>query len=510
MLRRLGTRRLAVWIVGAVALYAALGFLVAPPLVRYQLESALGEQLGRKVTVEAVRINPFALSGSIHDFALKEPDGRADAAGFEDLSVNVSLASLLRLGVVVESATLSKPYVRVVRLQEDRHSFQDILDRLAKAPPGPRDAEPARFAVYNVRVSDGRIDLDDRPAKTQHAVTDIQLGLPFVSSLPGEVDLVVQPRLAAKINGAPFEIAGETKPFKHTQEATLRIDIDDLELAKYLAYVPLRVSVRSGTLTTRLVLTSIAGRNGELQTLALSGEAYLERVAVRQADGGPLAALGKLSVDLEALDFLKRRAAVRLVRIEALELDIVRGRDGNFNLQDVAPARPAAAPAKPAAQSREPPFLLTVQEVALSGGQVRFVDRTPAQPARVELNDIALQVEGLSSAPETRADLKLTARVNRAAPMEIAGKVHVLSSDVFIDLVASVRDVDLRPLSPYSIMHAGYAIGKGSFSAKHVVKLEKRKLGTENSIRLVDFTLGEKVDSPTATSLPVALAVSVL
>ncbi|HEX7249042.1 MAG TPA: hypothetical protein VF262_01520, partial [Burkholderiales bacterium] len=59
-------RKLALWIAGAVALYALIGFLVAPPIARQQLERALGEQLGRPVAIEGVRINPFALSASVH------------------------------------------------------------------------------------------------------------------------------------------------------------------------------------------------------------------------------------------------------------------------------------------------------------------------------------------------------------------------------------------------------------------------------------------------------------
>src|SRR5262245_22408048 len=120
-------RKIALWTAGAVALYAVLGFLVAPPIVRHQLEKALAEQLGRRVTIETVRINPFALSASVRNFALKEADGSADAAGFEELSVDVAVASLLRGAVVVEAVTLAKPYVRVARLEDHSYSFQDIL-----------------------------------------------------------------------------------------------------------------------------------------------------------------------------------------------------------------------------------------------------------------------------------------------------------------------------------------------------------------------------------------------
>ena len=503
------SRRIALWLGGAILLYALLGFVVAPPIVRHELEKNLSGLLGRQVTVESVRINPFALTASVRGLAVKEPDGAADFAGFEDLSVNVTWSSLFRLGVVVESLSLTKPYVRVARLEDKKYSFQDIVDRFANAPPAPPGPPKAAapFAVYNIKVSDGRVEFDDRPAKTRHAVTDIQVGLPFVSSLPKEVDIVVQPRLAARIDGAEFEIAGETKPFKDTHETTLRIDIDNLEIAKYLEYapVPLRIKVPSGTLTTRLVLKSTAVAGERLQTLGLSGTATLQRVAIRQADGSPLAALARASVELESLDFLQRRAAIKSVRIEAPELDLVREKDGRLNLQAAFPAQPAAAPAEPGE-----PFAVTIGDIALLGGQFRFADRTTDKPVRVALNDISMAVEGLSSAPESRADVKLTARVNRTAPVEIAGKVNLLSKDLFAELTATERDIDLLPMSPYSAMYAGYAIAKGRLTLKHVIKLQARRLGTENSIRLEQFTFGERVDSPTATKLPVALALAVL
>src|SRR5262249_17969396 len=147
-------RKISLWLAGVLALYAVVGFLIAPPIVRHQLEKQLTELLGRQVTVESVRINPFALSASVRNVAVKDSTGKADAASFEDLSVNVTWSSLLQGGVVVESTQLAKPYVRVVREADGKYDFQDILDRFAAAPPAP-STEPKRavpFAVYNVRI----------------------------------------------------------------------------------------------------------------------------------------------------------------------------------------------------------------------------------------------------------------------------------------------------------------------------------------------------------------------
>src|SRR5690349_11073376 len=114
-LGRARLRRIAIWAGSIVALYAIVGFLVAPPIARSQAESALTELLGRKVTVERVRINPFALSASVLGFAIRDREGEGSLVAFDELYVNFTLSSLFRLAPVVEEVRLVRPAVRVVR-----------------------------------------------------------------------------------------------------------------------------------------------------------------------------------------------------------------------------------------------------------------------------------------------------------------------------------------------------------------------------------------------------------
>ena len=726
-------RRLALWAGGLVVLYAVIGFLVAPPIVRHELEQILARELGRKVTVEQVRINPFALSAAVRNFRLKERDGSTDAVSFEELGVNVTLSSLIRFGVVVESVQLSKPYVRLVRYEDGKYNFQDIVDRFANAPAAPSPA-PApqtsgaspRFAVYNVVLRDGRIDFDDQPQKAKHAVTDLQIGLPFVSSLPRQVDIVVAPRLSANVNGTTLEIIAEAKPFKESHEAKVHLDIEDLELGKYLEYspVPLRIRVPSARLDTRLVLSFAMAQSGGLQTLALSGTASLRRLAVQHADGAPLAALQALSVELDSFDFLQKRAAIAKVRVEAPEVDITREEDGRFKLLGVVPPAPAA-PAAAAPRSNESPFRFSVAEFALTDGTVRFVDRSPGKPVNLALGKLAVSVNDLGNGgqsakvkigsvlgakgrfgydgslqlvpvrtegqlevvglrvdafapyieqllnvvvtsgafstrgrlsvavpegsplqiayradagisafasldqatkqdllnwkslavtgidfqlaplkvgigeialadlysrlivnpdgtlnwrgvpkqteavspppapapaaeraaagpppdihlgkivlhggrinfsdyfirpnytvmltgveasmtemtPEKPSELNLAARIHQTSPVEVAGKVNVLSPDLVLDMKASARDIQLSEVSAYSAKYAGYGIEKGTLSVRLSYRVQDRKLEAQNNVYLDQLTFGEKVDSPTATKLPVQFAVALL
>ena len=93
----------------------------------------------------------------------------------------------------------------------------------------------------------------------------------------------------------------------------------------------------------------------------------------------------------------------------------------------------------------------------------------------------------------------------RNAPLEVAGKVNPLSKDLFVDLKASARDIEISPMTPYAVKYAGYGIEKGKLSLKLSYLIENRKLVAENSIYLDQLTFGERVENPTATQLPVLL-----
>ena len=504
LLRQGRARSIAIWVGGVVAAYAFLGILVAPPIVRLQLEHVLTEQLGREVTVDRVRINPFALSAAVRGFALKSRDGSGNDFAFDELYLDVAASSLFRLAPVVESVRLAKPYVRVVRNEDKSYSFQDIIDRFASRPPSPPGPTP-RFAFYNILLTDGSIEFDDRPNKARQIVSDLQIGIPFISSLPSQIDISVQPRLAAKVNGAPMELLGETKPFEDARQTTLRIDIDELPLAKYSEYIPasMHLRIESGTLTTRLGL-ALSMQNERLHTLTLSGTAALKNFAALRTDRTPLLALGALSVDIGALDFVNRRAAIKSVRVESPRVDIVRHKDEQFNFAGLVPEPTQADDAEPG-----PPFGFSVEEIALSRGAVRVLDETtPAQPFRLVLDNLSLSIAGLGNAPEDKAAIRLACDAGKAR-LAIAGTLAI-APELFVDAKANVKDVDLVQFTPYTGKYVGYAVQKGKLSLKVSYLIDKRKVSADNDVYLDQLTFGDRVESPTATSLPVLFAVALL
>src|SRR5262245_66284534 len=57
-----------------LVLFALVGFFLVPPVARYYLAKELTEQLGRQVTVERIKVNPFSMVAIVRGLSTKERD----------------------------------------------------------------------------------------------------------------------------------------------------------------------------------------------------------------------------------------------------------------------------------------------------------------------------------------------------------------------------------------------------------------------------------------------------
>ena len=336
--------RRALWGAGAVALVGVAGFLVAPPLVKSLAARQLGELLHRPVSIEGLSINPYALSAEVRGLRVLEREGGATALGFTSLYANVSLESVFRGGAVVEEVRLVEPLVSVVRLEGRRYNWSDVIDEMLAKPD---DGSKSHFAVHNIRIEQGRIEFDDRPAGQKHVVADLALGVPFVSNLPSQVETFVEPLLAMKINGAPFEIRGKARPFAADRESVVDLKLDGFDLTRFLAYVPVEKTFRlPGARLSSDLQASFTQPPEGAPALTLKGGVGLDGVEIQHADGAPAIKLPSLKVAINRLAPLAREVDIASVTLDKPEVTVGRDREGRISLLSLVP-RPAPQPAAP-------------------------------------------------------------------------------------------------------------------------------------------------------------------
>ncbi|MDD3326419.1 MAG: DUF748 domain-containing protein [Zoogloea sp.] len=449
-------RRRALWGAGVVALVGVAGFLVAPPLVKSVAESQLTELLHRPVSIEGVSINPYALSAEVRGLRVLEREGGATALSFASLYANVELESVFRGGAVVQEVKLVEPMLSVARLEGQRYNWSDVIDEMLAKPD---DGSKSSFAVHNIRIEKGRIEFDDRPAGLKHVVADLELGVPFVSNLPSQVETFVEPLLAMKVNDTPFEIRGKAKPFAADRESVVDLKFEGFDLTRYLAYLPVEKTFRlpSARLSSSLE-ASFEQPPGGAPALNIKGGVSLEAVEVQHADGAPAIKLPSLKVAIDRLAPLTKEVAIASVTLDKPEVTVSRERDGRLSLLSLIP-KPAAAPAPAVGKPDEKPAApaLTLGEFKIDGGRIDFTDHLAAGPFHKIIQDFKVSLRKLAlpaAAPaeldfgfSTDAGEQLTHQGTLGlAPLKAAGLLELSGLDLpahKLYLAATMKEAEL-------------------------------------------------------------------
>ena len=236
------------------------------------------------------------------------------------------------------------------------------------------------------------------------------------------------------------------------------------------------------------------------------------------------------SIELAGMRFVSAPFSVDLRRLSLDEFfaRAILGEDGQLNLKQLAgtppadkaeggavapesdvPAATAAAPAvggSPAAETTRLP--VRIDEIVIRKSRVDFSDQFIKPPYRASLTGLEGKITALAAGQRGLIDLR--GQVDRSAPLAISGEVDPFGGQLFLNLAARVKGVDMPAMSPYAERYLGYELSKGklSFDVKYLV--DHGELKAENTLFLDQITFGNKVESPEALSVPVTMAVALL
>lgn len=187
-----------------------LSWWLVPVLAKGPLERQASALLGRPVTVGAIEFTPWTLEVALRDIVVGGLDGAPPQLTIARVYADGELQSLLRLAPVVDALAVEAPHLRLALLADGRYDVDDILARFASPADAPPSA-PARLAFYNLTLSGGAIDFSDATVDKTHAVRQLALQVPFISTLPSQRDVQVEPHLSFELGGSHFSSSADRK-----------------------------------------------------------------------------------------------------------------------------------------------------------------------------------------------------------------------------------------------------------------------------------------------------------
>jgi outer membrane protein OmpA-like peptidoglycan-associated protein len=158
----------------------------------------------------------------------------------------------------------------------------------------------------------------------------------------------------------------------------------------------------------------------------------------------------------------------------------------------------------------EGPIPMNIDLVKIDDFAVDFIDGSIAPPFKTELEIANATVKGLSSDPSARADFKIDGSIDKSATINSSGQMNPLNAMHYAKVDFVLKDFQLPPVSPYSGKYAGYTIDDGKLDLEMKYRVDNNSFSGDNKIFVDRMRLGERIDSPAATNLPVGLAVTLL
>ena len=474
-----------------------------------------------------LQLNNVAVS--IAPFAIKAPDGRP-LAKLERLDVSETSVDLAKQQVVVGKIRSQKLETWAALEADGQLDWQKLFASQPSKPAAKAAAEPAstpatadspkpepsapdkpwQVLLKDVQLRNYTVHLADRSANPPVTldVTPLNVDLQDFDSL----------------NGSPFKLKLDTGLGKQGKiladgtvnlapvNAQLNVKTQDIDLRVAQSYINpfIRLELRSGMLGSDLKVNL---KSTEPLALSVTGRAQIDQLHTLDT--------------LKTRDFLKWQQVVveglNYQHGDSLSIDKVNlfqpyvrfmiNDDRTTNIDDLLIPQPAdsgtaTAAAKPA--SKDKPLGIRIGGIAINDGSANFADFSLTPNFATAVQQLNGQIGTIDSRQSKPATVDIKGKVDRYAPVTIKGAVNPFDPMASLDITTSFKRVELTTLTPYSGKFAGYRIRKGRLNLDLHYLITKGQLKAENKVVVEQLQLGERVDSPDATSLPLKLAIALL
>jgi AsmA protein len=294
-------RKIAIVIGIVVAVIAlAVGIFVAtfnPNDYRATVQSKLEQQLDRKVALGNMELGLLPLRFRVFNLSITDDPKFSNRAFIQtqELSVSVKLLPLLSKSVQIDSLTLERPSVELIKNAQGVWNFATIGQKTPSTASS--SSGPQQFSLDELAISDGLVaitDMQDRKPRTVYDHINLKL-TDFAPDSPFNLDASVHlpgagsQEVALKGKGGPLSHANPAAtPFKGT------LDLKAVQIAGLQKFLQSPALVNTdGVLSGH---TDIATENGKLSA---NGQMNLDKPRLHGIDVGyPINADYNISDDL--------------------------------------------------------------------------------------------------------------------------------------------------------------------------------------------------------------------
>lgn len=356
-----------------------------------------------------------------------------------------------------------------------------------------------------------------------------------VKGVSEDLGLALPVQLAFNVaGGGRFEGEGKYTPAGPVVDFKLKLVDLALKLAEPLLAGKTTLRVADGRLSTQGTVTYGA----KAAEPAYRGDFSVRDLRLNEEGSGEEILAWK-NLATQQFSVTPTRLDIGELRLNGLDTKLIINKDKSVNLMRMlkpspaAAAPAAAAPAATSAAAAAPadgaaiapaaaaapvpdttagavPFLVNIDRLRFFKGELDFADLSLMFPFSTRIHGLRGSIGNLSSRPGAPGQLELDGEVDEFGMARAVGQVDLFNPTDNMDIKVIFRNVDMSRLTPYMATFAGRRIESGKLSLDLEYKIKQRQLRGENKIVIDRLKLGERVESASATSLPLDLAIAIL
>ncbi len=443
-------------LVGLIALYALVGFVLLPYLITSYVIPTVADQIKHPIVLREAAFNPFALSLRLTGLEVREQNQTA-MLGFEELVVNLRAVTLFLQKVAFDEIRLVMPFVAAKVSSESKLNLMGLIppsNEPKQSPPNePKKMMPVEIEL--LEITQGILDYrdDSKPKLVLIDVVPIQIVLRNFSTISSQ-ETENAYAFTAEI-GKGEAVAWEGAISLEPVESDGKISVSGIKLRTLYQAVrdQFQFDVPQGLLG--LSASYHFDLRGQApQATVKNGAISIQNLAIVERGGiEPVVKIPGFGAEGVQLDLQKQTINVARVHSADARFDAWMDPAGTLNYQQLftpvgeggAEEKLPAATAKPEKPAK--PWSIAVDEVAIKNYGASFEDRTLERPGHVDVDAMNVMVKDIQIPFKKPLPIDLSLKLNQTGSIHVKGKATVepLSADADLKL----EHIDIRPFQPY-------------------------------------------------------------
>lgn len=394
---------------GVIAVYLLFAWFGFEPLVKWAAPKYIADKSRHALIIGAARFDPLALSVSLKDVKLSEPDGKP-LLSFAELFVDFDASSLFKWAYTFDAIRLTSPDAQLELRRDGSLNWMALIEAL-KSKEKEEDKPLPRLLVRHIQLEKGKVGVADRKVGFATQLNPLNLTLTDLSTLPD--DKGAHTFAATTQAGTRIRWKGD---FSLTPvAATGELAVDQIVLARYWPYVKNRLVMAPPAGVAALALNYRAGYADKKFSLTLDKLGLgLEGLSLQGLKAKkPAIKLDKLSLNGGYFDLEKRLLNLGELSLNGGSISLQRDAAGRLDVQDWFPpakdtpdsasqsprertvestqkATPKNIPSNELVPAAAAPWKINLDRFALNGIGIRFNDAGFAQPLLAEIGNMQI------------------------------------------------------------------------------------------------------------------------